>query len=301
MATLTPQFFELLEADTKDIFFKHVDMIPELFSQLFKRMSSTKAYEDGMRVGGLGSFATKPEGTPIAFDDPVQGTRVRTVHTTYALGWRATMEMMQDDQFGIMNRMSGDMGDSARDHRERLAWSLVDDAFTGTTYTGLESEALFSTSHTLIKTGGTQSNSLSPAVELGQTGIESARSLLRTTTGMEGRYINLSQGGKLVFHSDLEDRVYELLNTEFQVDSSNNNRSTIVSSRSGLDPLGVPYLSSTTNWAIYGPNHTLTWNDRMPLTFSQAPDNVTLDRLHMSVYRASVMFRAWEGTVGSNF
>ena len=138
MATLTPQFFELLEADQKEIFFKQFSMIPELWSQLMETQTSTRAYEDRMRVAGFGTLALKPEGTPIAFDDPVQGTRVRTVHSTYGLGWRASMEMMQDDQHSIMNRMSSDLADSAKDHRERLAWSMIDDAFTGTTFTGLE-------------------------------------------------------------------------------------------------------------------------------------------------------------------
>ncbi len=91
MATLTPQFFELLEADSKDITFKAFAMQDLKFPQLMQRKPSTKAYEDGMRIAALGTYATKPEGTPIAFDDPVQGARVRTVHQTFDLGWRASM------------------------------------------------------------------------------------------------------------------------------------------------------------------------------------------------------------------
>ena len=87
MATLTPQFFRLLEAEVKDVSFKAFDQIPLLFPQLIQRKPSSKAYEDAMLVAGLGTYATKPEGTPVAFDDPVQGQQVRTVHQTYALGW----------------------------------------------------------------------------------------------------------------------------------------------------------------------------------------------------------------------
>jgi hypothetical protein len=83
---LTPQFFRLLEAEEKDVFFKTFSQIELLFPQLFQRKPSTKAYEDGMRVAALGTYATKPEGTPVAFDDPVQGAQVRTVHQTYAVG-----------------------------------------------------------------------------------------------------------------------------------------------------------------------------------------------------------------------
>ena len=55
----------------------------------------------------------------------------RVVHTTYALGWNASMEMMQDDQHDIMDQMSRDLANAAADHRERLAWSLIDDTYEG--------------------------------------------------------------------------------------------------------------------------------------------------------------------------
>ena len=161
MGTFTFNHPELLERDEKDIFFKNFGMIPLMYTKLFTTKKSTKAYEDGMRVAGMGTFHTKAEGTPIGFDDPVSGTRVRTVHTTYGLGFRVTMEMSEDDQEGIISQMPADLGDSARDHQERLAWSLVNDAFSGSTYTGLTdgstAVSLCNGTHTALKTGTTQS------------------------------------------------------------------------------------------------------------------------------------------------
>ena len=301
MATLTPQFFELLEADQKEIFFKRFDMIPELWSQLFETKNSTKGYEDRMRVAGFGTLATKPEGTPIAFDDPVEGAKARTVHTTYALGWRASMEMMQDDQHSIMNQMSSDLADSARDHRERLAWSLIDGAF-GTTFTGLQGDGLCNSTHTPIRGGSDQSNILSPAVALGITGLEAMMTLAQTTTSEEGRFISLPQS-KLVIHPQNAHLAYELLETEHQVDSNNNNKSTIATTRSGITPLVVPYKSSTTSYTLHAPKgqNSLCWNDRMDVDFTSAGDAVTRDMQNFVCYRASVMFSEWRGNFGSNF
>ena len=302
MATLTPQFFELLEADQKEIFFKQFSMIPELWSQLMETKNSTRGYEDRMRVAGFGTLALKPEGTPIAFDDPVQGTRVRTVHSTYGLGWRASMEMMQDDQHSIMNRMSSDLADSAKDHRERLAWSMIDDAFTGTTFTGLEGDAMLIATHTPVRGGSDQSNLLSPAVALGVTGLEAMMTLARTTVSEEGRFLNLPQS-TLVIPPQLEHQAHELLNTEFQIDSNNNNVSTVATSRNGITPLIVPYLSSTSAWTLHAPKgqNGLCWNDRMGVEFTSAGDAVTKDMQNFVCYRASVMFSEWRGNFGSNF
>ncbi|MCP4113853.1 MAG: hypothetical protein GY737_00330 [Desulfobacteraceae bacterium] len=302
MATLSPQFNELLEADQKVIFAFGFNQQEEKWSKLAEKKTSTKAYEDGMRIVGLGTLVTKPEGTPIAFDDPAQGSRVRTVHTTYALGWRATMEMMMDDQHGIMNKMSSDLGESARDHRERLFWGMYDDFFTGTTYTGLESETMFSTTHTHVKTATTQSNMLSPAVALSTVGLEAMRTMAEITQSEEDRYIDVEQA-VLVHHPNLKHQVDTLFDTQFEVDTSNNNINTVASNRTGFTSLSVPFITSTTAWTLHAPKgkNSITWNDRMPLKFFGSDDPDTQDRKHYAMYRASVMFREWRGNWGSNF
>lgn len=305
MGTFTFNHPELLERDTKDIFFKNFDMIPLLYTSLFNVKTSTKAYEDGMRVAGMGTFHTKAEGTPIGFDDPVSASVVRTVHTVYGLGFRVTMEMTDDDQHGIISQMPADLGDSARDHQERLAWSLVNDAFAGSTYTGLTdgstAVSLCNATHTNLKTGTTQSNVLTPPVALSVTGLESLMTTASTTQSEEDRYISLNQS-KLVYHPNLQHTAHVLLNTEFRAGTSDNDRSTVVTSRSGITPLertGVPYLTSTTAWFISGKND-LTWNNRKSLTFDRAKDSDSFDQKFMAHYRASVMHREWRGFWGSN-
>jgi hypothetical protein len=301
MATLTPQFFRLLEAEVKDVSFKAFSQIELLYPQLFQRRPSTKAYEDAMLVAGLGTYATKPEGTPVAFDDPVQGAQVRTVHQTYALGWRASEEMMEDDQHGIMNQMAADLGDTARDHMERLAWGVLNDAHTGTTYTGLESERLFLSTHAQIKAGGTWSNTLAPAVALSQSGLESMYNLADTMTSHEGRFIN-QEMSILLIHPNEQHNAYVLLNTERKPGSSDWDRNTVASTRNGLTVLKVPYLSSTTNWSLHAApgKNGLTWNDRRALRFDQATDSDTFDKKHYGSYRASPMIREQRNNYGSN-
>jgi phage major head subunit gpT-like protein len=303
MAALTPQFFQLLEAEEKDVFFNTFEAQELLYPQLFNVQPSTKAYEDRIRIARLGTFATKAEGTPISYDDPAQGTQVRTVHQTYGLGFRITLEMMQDDQFGIMRQMSSDLAASAADHQERLAWSLVNDGFTGTTFTGLEGDTLFTSTHTLLK-GSTatvnRSNILSPAVALSQTGIEDILTLAMTAESDEGRFIKVDPR-TLVVHPEEAHNAFVLLNTEFKPGSSDNDRSTVQTSRSGLNVLSVPYLSSTSNWYVFGDNSktTLTWNSRMPLEFDTSTDSDTRDMKFTSLYRASVMWSEWRACWGS--
>lgn len=305
MGTFTFNHPELLEKDVKDIFFKNFGMQELMYTMLFNTKTSTKAYEDAMRVAGLGTFHTKAEGTPVGFDDPVSAARVRTVHTTYALGFRVTMEMADDDQHDIISQMPADLGDSARDHQERLAWSLVNDAFAGATYTGMVDGAaavsLCNATHTALKTGTTQSNILSPAVALSVTGLESLMTTASTITSEEDRF-QVTPLSTLIFHSNLQHTVHVLLQTEFRPGTSDNDRSTVVSSQSGITPIrqqGIPYLTSTTAWFLAG-KHDLKWYNRKSLTFDQAKDSDSFDLKHYAHYRASVAFHEWRGFYGSN-
>ena len=308
MATFTAMHPELLEKDTKEIFFKSFSQIPQCYPKLFKIQKSTKAYEDRMRVAALGTYAAKPEGTPVGFDDPVSGPKVRTVHTMFALGFRVTEEMMDDDQHGIIRQMPADLGDSARDHQERLAWGLWNDGFAGTTYTGLNdgvsAKSLFNAAHANLKTGTTQSNLLAPPVALSVTAIEAMMSRASVTLSDEDRYINPAQA-ILVFHPNLQHQVYVLLQTEYRPGTSDNDRSTVVSSRSGLSPIvpnGVPYLTSTTAWGIHAPvgSNGLVFNNRRSLRYDRAKDSDTFDQKFYGSYRASVMINEWRGNWGSN-
>ncbi len=309
MATFTFNHPDLLEKTVKDIVFQNFTRIPLMFPEFFQRKTSTKGYEDAMRVAGFGTLATKAEGAPVAFDDPVSGAVTRAVHTVYALGFRITREMADDDQEGVMIKMPADLGDAARDHQERLAWSLPNDAFAGDTYTGLRDGAttavsLCNATHTNLKTGTTQSNVLTPPVALSTTGLEALRNTASTITSEEDRFVMINQS-KLVYHPNLQHTANTLLDTQFRVGGSMNDVSQVSTSQSGITPLakgGVPYLTSTTAWFLIAPidTNSPTWFDRKPLEFMQAPDSDSFDKKFYTTYRASVEHREWRNVYGSN-
>jgi hypothetical protein len=202
--------------------------------------------------------------------------------------------------------MPGDLGDAARDHQERIAWALENDGYTGATFTGLDALSLYNTAHTSLRPGvGTQSNSLSPALALGVAGLEAAMNNARVTLSEEGRQLNVMLR-KLLYHPNLQHTAYTLLNTEYRPGSSDNDRSTVVSTRSGMTPVedqGVPYLTSQTAWSVHssGRKEALLWFDRAQLFFERGRDSVTFDQLHWAAYRAHAAIGEWRGHVGSNF
>jgi len=304
MAHFTAGFPEAMETRSKQIFFQNYTMQEMQFPRLLQRKPSTKAYEDRIRYAGLGTFQLKPEGQPVAFSDGLEGDRIRTLHQTFALGVRSTWEALSDDQWDVLDKMPGDLGESAYDHQERLAWSLLNDGFGALgVFTGLDGLSLFSDVHVLLR-GGTASNELVPPVALSTTGIEDAITLMRVTTGEEGRFINVNNS-KLLYHPALAHTAYVLLDTQQRVGTDEWGSSTVATTRSGITPVvdeGVPYLASETAWSLHAApgKNSLCWNDREKLFYEKAKDNLTFDQLHWAAYRASVMFSEWRGNLGGN-
>lgn len=290
---------EVFEARQAEILYKNYTMQPTLYTQVFNVESSNKAYEDWFEVSGLGQFRVKPEGTPVTYDSPVQGTRRRITHTTSALGYRVTMEAMEDAQYDVIDQHPKDMGDAAREHDEITAWAMFNSPTSTTVAMVGDGLALASASHTILKpkdpSAATQSNLA--AVALSVTGLEAALTAMMTTKTREDRYMQLKPS-KLIIPPALGHLAYQLLNTEKEVFTNENQVSTVSSSRTGIAPVVVPYLTDTDNWALTceKSQHKLCFYNRKKLTFDSSTDSQSKDKLFDAVKRISVVAKDWRGT-----
>ena len=303
MATFRATMPELLETRLKRVYLNNYSRIPSLWEKIANIESSTQSHEDTIRVAGLGLLVLKPEGTPVTYDDPVQGTRKRAVHQTYALGFRVTMEMMDDEQYNVIEKMPADLADATREHKEILFWSIFNDAFAGSTFTDADGTTALCASHTLLRSGtagSTFSNFLSPTVALSVSGLESIMTKFALTPNESGRYVQL-RGQYLVIHPNESHKAYQLLETTKEPFTNENQENTVKTSRSGLTPLETPYLTDTDAYFVVSPKsqHRMIWYNRMKVTFGRDKDAQTKDAMFDAMYRASVTWDDWRGVVGS--
>jgi len=303
MATFSPMLPELLEPWVTKIFFKEYLQIDLLYPQLFNTKKSTKAFEDTFKVSGLGTFVSKPEGTPVSYDDPVQSGRKRVVMQTFALGFRVTMEMQEDDQHSIISKMPSDLGGSARDHQENLAWGLLNNSFVTTYHTGIPEgdgvlRQLCATTHVALKSMSTQSNALSPGVALSVAGIEAAVTMFELSQDEQDRFIRI-EPSTLVIHPSERFNAVRFLNSQQEPGTANNAVNPINSL--GINVLRVPFLTTAANWWLVAKKsqHSITWYDRQELVMSNNKDAQTKDSLFDALYRAQITFDDWRGIVGS--
>lgn len=310
MATFRGLLPETLEPFVNHIYFQEFNQSPLEYKQFFNTVSTKMAFVDDFTIAGLGTFVQKPEGTPAAFSDPVQGDRRRTVVLTFALGFRVTMEMREDEQHGIVAKMPSDLALSARDSMDRLAFSLVNVAFTAaddTAPTGPPEgdgarRSVFDTGHVPMRNAGaTQSNRLNPGVALSTAGMETALTIFRNQQGEEERYINV-EPNCLVIHTENEFVAYQLLESEKEVNTAENQVNAVSRNRLGVSTVMSPRITDTDSWFLLNKAKSpFDWIQRKELTGpTMTTDGQSFDSIFISHYRSNVQLNGnWRAAVGS--
>ena len=173
MVTSTGGFSQLLAPGLYDVMYNEIDQQPNQWLGVLNTLSSQRAYEEDLKVAGLGSMVSKPEGADTSFDDPIQGSTVRYTHASYGLGFRITREMWDDDLYNIMNQMAAELGRAASYKIEVDAWSVFNNAFN-TSFTGQDGLSLCNTAPTRLDGGATIANRPSTDADFSYTTYQAA-------------------------------------------------------------------------------------------------------------------------------
>ena len=253
---------------------------------------SKHAFEEAAYGAGLGVFAHKPEGTPITYDDMVQGPTKRWIHKTFGLGIKISEELIEDALYPDiptdMKSLTGELGASADETFALLVWDMINNGTATTNHTGADGLALFSGSHTKI-VGGTWSNLLSPSADLSATALQTAIDNFETTTSEEGRQ-QIIKATKLVVHPNNAWKAKELLNSAYDPESPNNAVNTIKDRN--LKLVVSPYLTDTDAFTLMAepPNEVcgIILYNRRKVTYAQDGDFETGDAKFKGTFRMSI-------------
>lgn len=248
-----------------ELIFNKYDRWPAQFTKVFRMMSSARSIEQTAEVAGLGTFGVVGEGQNVRFDDAVPGFNKTYTHAQYGLGFKLTRVMVDDDKWAIINKLSTDLGRSAKETREILAASIFNNGFDAN-YLGPDGKVLFATDHPLVKTGGTQTNTLSVAADLDIPSLELMLTDFRKMRDPSGKKIRL-RPSRLIVPPELEWTAAELLAGTQRSDTANNTVNAF-RHRAGLptfDEFVVwDYLTDPDAWFVTAePEETeIRWYDR---------------------------------------
>ncbi len=150
---------------------------PEEFGYFLDVENLDRAEEERVAVSGLGRMVQKGEIEPITFVDAVMSDKYEFVDDEFALGFMVSKRQMEDDQYGASSQNAKWLGRSARLTQEYIGGALLDDAFTGSVYTGLLGEVLCHPTHALLNGSSTWSNEVSGNPSLSVTAYQAALEL----------------------------------------------------------------------------------------------------------------------------
>jgi hypothetical protein len=302
---ISEQWAELLEPGLRRIFEIRAGELAaaSVIPQLFNVMSSTKASEHFLPMGGMKNWSIY-ENT-IEYDEINQGHKATLEHEEYVQGFFVERKLVADDQYNVINGRPRALALSAIRTREEHAASIFNNAFS-TSYTGPDGDALCEASaHDFSDSNqSTQTNEGSDA--LSYDAVVSTRALMRAFTDDRQKIVPINPNLILV-PPELEDKANEICTTmrgsNTQQPNTADYAASLVQAR-GITYLVWDYLTDANNWWLIDrelAREHLLWLDREPLEFAMDP---TSDFNLIARYRGYMRYRYgwsdWRWVYGHN-
>ena len=291
--TTRGQFAQLIAPALLDLMFETLKEHPEEYAQFLDVDTSESAYEEDQIIAGLGLARRKSEGEAITYDDPIQGGSKRYIHESYGLGWQVTKEMLDDEKYGIMRKIPGELMKSCRNLWEQIAANVLNLGIT--TVTTADGVSLFNTAHPLLG-GGTYSNRLNPDADLSITALQDAIINMEYMVNERGLKMKISPTN-LWIPPDLQFIATKIFQSQLEPYTGENQVNAMFGR---LEPAVLHFLSDTNNWYIStkGQNQAkFLWRKKPEV--ESADDFDTKGTKHSIYFRVSAGATEWRGWFGS--
>jgi len=297
-------FADLLDPRFKKIFNDRYEQLEDRLSDFFNMVSGADApTKDTYRLSQVGTFGDVPEFTgTISYDDVNQGYDSTLTHKEYATGFQVERKLFDDDQFGIMDGKPRGLSTAYQRTRQKHGASIFNNAFSldNTWLNHTEGVAMCSASHTTTAPGVSTSVGFSNRITaaLSAVSVAAARIQMRGFRGDRGERISI-QPDRLVYPINLYQVAFEIIESEGQPDSANNNKNVHKGGYVGVD---WEYISDTNDWWMIDSGmmkDSLTWVDRVKAEFGMVEDFDTLIGKWRLYARYSLGWNDWRFILGS--
>lgn len=244
MTTGTANFPELLWPGISTIWADTYRRYPPLWNRMMILRRSTKAFEKEQGITGFGLVGQKTESASVPYVDMLQGYQREYVNLTYGLGTIITQELMEDEQYNVINNVPRMLAESMRQTEETVAASVFNLGFS-TSMLGADGVSFFNASHPNVR-GGTQSNQPGVASDLTQASLEQAYIDIMGFVDDAGLKINLMPEKLLVAPTN-RFVAEKILGTKFAVGSADNDINPMAGQ---LDLVVNPFFTDPDAWFI---------------------------------------------------
>jgi len=292
-------FNHLLRPGLRRDFRDSYTQFPQEYGSFLKVGSQDRAEVEAVTLSGLPRQVARGEVEPITYIDPVMSDKVIFIDDEFALGFQISKRTVEDDQYGKANQNSKWLGRSVRLTQEFAGAELLDDAFTGATFTGFAGERLCLATHSLLNSASTTSNTIAGSPQLGVTGLQAAFEMAELTVDHQNDPIPVMINKLIISVAD-EWVAIQLTNGTLEPFTADNQVNATLKKRPGLSYMVSHYKTQNGNWFAQDTSlidsHFLF---RVRPQFMDTFDFDTLAAKFASRQRINVYFYDWRGWIGS--
>ena len=295
MAANRASFADLLTPGFRKIFNDKFSQVEQVMGRIFHVNESSKDTEKDSAVTGFGLAQQTAEGAPIDYEDPVQMFDTTYSHLKYTKAFKITLEMYEDDLYGIMQKRPAALGKCMARTAENQAALVFIRAFNSS-YLGADSEELCSTSHDRSDGGTAQSNASATGITLTETNLETGRLAMRNQLDDKGQIIDVN-ANILLIPIALEKTAHLIIDSTMRQGTADNDMNFY---KGRFEIVPWIWLTSTTAWFLLDSSeHELTWFWRKRPTFKDDELFDTEYAVYKSTMRLSRGWSDWRGVWGS--
>jgi hypothetical protein len=253
-------------------------------------------------ITGLSRMLEIDDGEPVTYEDPKIGPKVMAVDKEFALGFIITKKAVDDDQYNKANQAAKWLGHAAQMTKEYRAAGVLDDAFTGTNYKGIDGLALCSTAHTLLNSASTVANRPASDIQLSVTGITNLLDLAMLMKDENGDPVVMKPNRIIIGNNsgDLH-RAMNIFGSDKEPYTAENQDNAIKKRFQKMKIVVSHYKSSSKSYFMIDDNYNDAWFlMRSALEFDDTYDFDTRAAKYMAAMRFLIWFVHWKGWLGCN-
>lgn len=242
---------------------------------------------------------------PLTYAQLKQGPKVSAVDKEFALAMALGLRTKEDDKYGKAMNMSKHLAHAGRMTYEYRGAEILDDAFAGNKFRGIDGQPLISAAHTFLNhpvAGTTRSNLVTGNVGLSLTGINAMLELFMLTKDHNGDPIPMTMDKMVIGNNNGDEiRLKQIMGSSLEPFTTGNQDNATGKKLGNLNYMVSVYKTSRKSYFGINSKYNDAWFlTRRPMKFEDWYDNSTRSshaQAHTRFIRWFVDDRGW---VGSN-
>jgi hypothetical protein len=240
------------------------------------------------------------DGEGITYEDLKIGPKVMGVDKEFGIGLSLSKRAVEDDQYGKLKEGAKYMAWAARMTQEYRSAALLDDAFAGATFLGIDSLSLCNASHTFLNAAGTWTNTSTTGLSI--TGVTQMTDQAMTQKDHNGDPMKIMLDKIIVSNASAEyNKALQIFGTKAEPFTAENQDNAINKRFGGMKIEVSRFKVSTKSYFMIDSR----WNDANFVTRRavQQEDDFNFNT-GAAIYKATQRFLIWfvdpRGWYGSN-